>query len=84
MIFVVIPILLSCMVRNLKYLTPFSTIANAMMFVGVGAVIYEATQNLPEVQSRAYIGTWNQLPLFFGTAIYAFEGIGLVSDYELH
>ncbi|KAM3968648.1 proton-coupled amino acid transporter-like protein acs [Aphomia sociella] len=78
MIFVVIPVLLACMVRNLKYLTPFSTIANIMMAVGVSAVVYEAAHDLPPVNTRVYIASWQQLPLYFGTAIYAFEGIGLV------
>nr|XP_032527314.1 proton-coupled amino acid transporter-like protein CG1139 [Danaus plexippus plexippus] len=78
MIFVIIPILLICMVRNLKYLTPFSTLANVMMALGVGAVLYEAVQDIPPVESRDYIAHWSQLPLYFGTAIYAFEGIGLV------
>ncbi|KAJ8737275.1 hypothetical protein PYW07_000546 [Mythimna separata] len=78
MIFVVIPVILACMVRNLKYLTPFSTIANIMMATGVAVVVYEATQDLPPVHTREYIASWQQLPLYFGTAIYAFEGIGLV------
>ncbi|XP_047524510.1 proton-coupled amino acid transporter-like protein CG1139 [Pieris napi] len=78
MIFVIFPILLACMVRNLKYLTPFSTIANVLMAVGVGVVLYEAAQDLPSVESRTYLAEWQQLPLYFGTAIYAFEGIGLV------
>ncbi|XP_026741964.1 proton-coupled amino acid transporter-like protein CG1139 isoform X2 [Trichoplusia ni] len=78
MIFVVVPVLVACMVRNLKYLTPFSTVANILMAVGVAVVVYEATQELPPVQSREYIASWQQLPLYFGTAIYAFEGIGLV------
>lgn len=79
MIFVVIPVLVSCMVRNLKYLTPFSTVANILMAVGVSVVVYEAAQDLPPVATRAYIADWQQLPLYFGTVIYAFEGIGLVS-----
>ncbi|XP_059059827.1 proton-coupled amino acid transporter-like protein CG1139 [Achroia grisella] len=78
MILVVVPVLLACMVRNLKYLTPFSTIANIMMAVGVSMVVYEAAQDLPPVSTRVYMATWQQLPLYFGTAIYAFEGIGLV------
>ncbi|CAG9782157.1 unnamed protein product [Diatraea saccharalis] len=78
MIFVVIPVLLACMVRNLKFLTPFSTIANLLMAVGVGAVLYQACQDLPDVSTRDYIASWQQLPLYFGTAVYAFEGIGLV------
>ncbi|XP_063393374.1 proton-coupled amino acid transporter-like protein CG1139 [Cydia fagiglandana] len=78
MIFVLVPVLASCMVRNLKYLTPFSTVANVLMALGVGAVIYEAAHGLPDVSTRDYIASWRQLPLYFGTAVYAFEGIGLV------
>lgn len=78
MIFVMMPVLLACMVRNLKYLTPFSTIANILMACGLGAVMYKATEDLPPVSSRNYIADYQQLPLYFGTAIYAFEGIGLV------
>ncbi|XP_023937477.1 proton-coupled amino acid transporter-like protein CG1139 [Bicyclus anynana] len=78
MIFVFVPVLLICMIRNLKYLTPFSTLANVLMAIGVGAVLYEATQDLPSVESRVYLASWYQLPLYFGTAVYAFEGIGLV------
>lgn len=83
MIFVVVPVLLLCMVRNLKYLTPFSTLANVLMAVGVGAVLYEASHDLPAVSSREYLASWHQLPLYFGTAVYAFEGIGLVSYFFL-
>lgn len=78
MVLVMAPLLLTCMVRNLKYLTPLSSAANAMMAVGVGVVLYEASQDLPAVSSRPYLAPWQQLPLFFGTAVYAFEGIGLV------
>ncbi|XP_073950223.1 proton-coupled amino acid transporter-like protein acs isoform X1 [Choristoneura fumiferana] len=78
MIFVVIPVLLACSVRNLKYLTPFSTVANVLMAAGVSAVVYEAAQGLPAPSERDYIADWRQLPLYFGTAVYAFEGIGLV------
>ncbi|CAK1553986.1 unnamed protein product [Leptosia nina] len=78
MIFVIIPVLISCMIRNLKFLTPLSMIANVMMAVGVGVVLYEAAQDLPSIQERTFLASWQQLPLYFGTAIYAFEGIGLV------
>lgn len=82
MIIVIIPVLLACMVRNLKYLTPFSTVANIMMAIGVSAVVYEATLDLPPVNSRDYLASWEQLPLYFSTAVYAFEGIGLVSSID--
>lgn len=75
---ILIPILLSCMVRNLKYLAPVSTIANILMITGIIITLYYSMQDLPDISSRRYIADLEQLPLFFGTALFAFEGIGLV------
>ncbi|XP_075990538.1 proton-coupled amino acid transporter-like protein acs [Anticarsia gemmatalis] len=78
MVFVVVPVLVACMIRNLKYLTPLSTMANLFMGVGLAIILYKAAQDLPPISERNYIASIHQLPLFFGTAVYAFEGIGLV------
>ncbi|KAF5271051.1 hypothetical protein FQR65_LT00470 [Abscondita terminalis] len=76
MAFVFVPILLSCLVRNLKYLAPLSTLANVLMLLGIIITLYYCCQKpFSEVQTVAKI---EQLPLFFGTALYSFEGIGLV------
>lgn len=39
-------------------------------------------QNLPRTDSVKAFSTWEQLPLYFGTAIFAFEGIGVVLPLE--
>nr|CAD7412112.1 unnamed protein product [Timema cristinae] len=78
MFIILLPILLSCWVRNLKYLVPISLGANTLLAVGVACTLYFITSDLPSVSSRNYVSSWSQFPLFFGTTIYAFEGISLV------
>lgn len=39
-------------------------------------------QNLPHTDTVKAFATWEQLPLYFGTAIYAFEGIGVILPLE--
>lgn len=73
-----LPILLTALVRNLKYLAPFSALANAFMFVGIVITLYFMVQDLPSPNEREFVATLAQFPLFFGTALFSFEGIGLV------
>lgn len=79
---ILLPILLTALIRNLKYLAPFSTLANVLMCIGIIIVLYYSSQDIPSVTERRYIADWQQLPLFFGTAVYAFEGIGLVCSSQ--
>lgn len=48
------------------------------MITGIIITYYYAVQDLPDFRERNYTSTLHQLPLFFGTAIFAFEGIALV------
>lgn len=76
---VLVPIMLSTWIRNLKYLVPVSSIANFLMISGYIATIYIMSHKLPSIHERKYVADWDNLPLFFGTVIYSFEGITLVS-----
>nr|XP_022918530.1 proton-coupled amino acid transporter 1-like isoform X1 [Onthophagus taurus] len=78
MAILLLPIVLSCLIRNLKFLAPLSTVANVFMVIGISITVYYNTQNLPAISERKYVAELHQLPLFFGTALFAFEGIGLV------
>ncbi|XP_011160212.1 proton-coupled amino acid transporter 1 isoform X1 [Solenopsis invicta] len=75
---VLIPIMLSTWIRNLKYLVPVSSIANFLMIAGYIATMYIMSHDVPSIYERRYVADWNNLPLFFGTVIYSFEGITLV------
>ncbi|CAL1680411.1 unnamed protein product [Lasius platythorax] len=75
---VLIPIMLSTWIRNLKYLVPVSSIANFLMIAGYIATMYIMSHDVPSINERRYVADWNNLPLFFGTVIYSFEGITLV------
>ncbi|PSN31633.1 hypothetical protein C0J52_21539 [Blattella germanica] len=69
-------------VKNLKYLTPFSFLAAVLTVVGLGITFFYMLQGLPHTSTVKAFATWKQLPLYFGTAIYAFEGIGVVLPLE--
>ena len=48
------------------------------MITGIMITFYYSTLDLPAISERNYVSSLHKLPLFFGTAIYIFEGIGLV------
>nr|XP_012146268.1 PREDICTED: proton-coupled amino acid transporter 4 isoform X3 [Megachile rotundata]XP_012146269.1 PREDICTED: proton-coupled amino acid transporter 4 isoform X3 [Megachile rotundata] len=70
------------LVRNLKYLAPFSMIANILIATGMGITFYYIFTDLPTIKDVPNFSSWPQLPLFFGTAIFALEGIGVVMSLE--
>lgn len=81
MCIVLLPVLIPALVPNLKHLAPISTFANICMALGIGVVFYYMLSGpMPDISQRKYVGDLNTLPLFFGTAIYAFEGIALVTN----
>jgi proton-coupled amino acid transporter len=85
MALLLLPMILLNWVRNLKLLAPFSMIANVFMGIGLGIIFYYIFRDLPSMHRDGItIGftSWKQLPLYFGTAVYAFEGIGVVLPLE--
>lgn len=85
MALLLLPMILLNYVRNLKLLAPFSMIANIFMAVGLGIIFYYIFRDpLPPIHRPDFssgFASWRQLPLYFGTAIYAFEGIGMVQAF---
>ena len=80
--FSLILIWLTSLITNLKNLAPFSFLANILMISGIVITYYYSVQDLPlptPILQRDYLPSLQKLPLFFGTVIFAFEGICLVN-----
>lgn len=82
MALILIPIILSSLLTNLKYLSYCSLVAGSFMCVGCGVTLYYIFDDLPSPSERSPVGQVENLPLFFGTAIFAFEGISLVCPLQ--
>ena len=80
MVFVVALLIPYSFVRKLKHLSLFSTTANVLTAAGLTIILYYCMTNLRPYYYYPAFSSWAKLPLFFGTAIYAFEGIGVVSS----
>ncbi|XP_066602503.1 proton-coupled amino acid transporter-like protein pathetic isoform X2 [Prorops nasuta] len=75
-------LLIFAFIKNLKYLAPFSMVANVLIAVGMGITFYYIFTDLPKIDDIPNFSSWSELPFFFGTAIFALEGIGVVMPLE--
>lgn len=80
-----LPLILMAWVRNLKYLAPFSMIANIFMGLGLGITFYYLvgtgelkTDKITEMLIKPP-GEWAE---FFSLSIFAMEAIGVVMPLE--
>lgn len=67
-------------VRSLKYMVPFSMLANICMMSGFAITLYYVFSNVQPISSVKLFSSVEQLPRFFATVIFAIEGIGVVSS----
>ncbi|KAH1028685.1 hypothetical protein HUJ05_002017 [Dendroctonus ponderosae] len=81
-VFLMVPLVLLNWVKSLKYLTPASLFASIVMSTGLIITFFYMLQGLSPVSTINAFSSWGQLPLYFGTAVYAFEGIGVVLPLE--
>uniref|UniRef100_A0A182R0H3 Amino acid transporter transmembrane domain-containing protein n=1 Tax=Anopheles farauti TaxID=69004 RepID=A0A182R0H3_9DIPT len=80
--YLLVPLVLMNMVRSLKLLTPTSLTASVLAIAGLAIAFLFLLQDLPHSTSVQPVSSWSTLPLYFGTVMYAFEGIGVVLPLE--
>ncbi|MPC26450.1 Proton-coupled amino acid transporter 4 [Portunus trituberculatus] len=73
-------ICIHCM--HMLVLAPFSLLSNVFLGLGLAITFHYLLMDIPSSYDRAEFKSWKQLPLFLGTSIYAFEGIGVVLPLE--
>lgn len=76
---ILLPLIFINWVRSLKYLAPFSSLANAITIVSFGIILYYIMREVPTFEGRDALGHVYEFPLFFGTVLFALEAIGVVS-----
>lgn len=79
MIYILVPLILICWIRNLKLLAPFSSFATCLTLVSFTLIFYYIFREAPSFEGREPVGTIKSIPLFFGTVLFAMEAIGMVS-----
>jgi solute carrier family 36 (proton-coupled amino acid transporter) len=75
---ILIPLILINWVRDLKYLAPFSAVANAVTIASFGIILYYIFRETPTFEGKEPVGKLSNFPLFFGTVLFALEAIGVV------
>ncbi|XP_017056203.1 proton-coupled amino acid transporter-like protein CG1139 isoform X2 [Drosophila ficusphila] len=80
MLITLLPAMIPSLMTNLKYISPVSLLANVALLFGLIATLTIAFSDgpMPSIGERHLFTGGSQLALFFGTALFSYEGIALI------
>lgn len=80
MLICLLPAMLPALITNLKYISPVSALGGFALLFGMIATLSIALTDgsMPSFSERHLFTNAPQLSLFFGTALFSFEGIAMI------
>ncbi|XP_068154918.1 proton-coupled amino acid transporter-like protein CG1139 isoform X2 [Drosophila tropicalis] len=80
MLITLLPAMIPSLMTNLKYISPVSLLANVALLFGLISTLTIAFTSgpMPPISERHLFTGGSQLSLFFGTALFSYEGIALI------
>lgn len=77
-----VPLILMCWIPNLKYLAPFSMVANGFMGVSLAITFYYLIKNFQPLSKVPMVAPVEDFPHFISITIFAIEAIGVIMPLE--
>ncbi|XP_043465189.1 proton-coupled amino acid transporter-like protein pathetic [Leptopilina heterotoma] len=77
-----IPLILMCWIPNLKYLAPFSMVANGFMGISLAIAFYYLIKNFHPLSEVPMTAEISKFPNFVSITIFAIEAIGVIMPLE--